>query len=102
LPTESVPANSLQLRACIVAAESLRYTPAGLPALSFQLDHDSTLLEVGVDRNVKLVIKAVAFGTMAERLAKQAVGSVWTFNGFLCNARQGKSVVFHIQDFLQD
>jgi primosomal replication protein N len=48
------------------------------------------------------VVKAVAFGTLAERLAKQVIGSVWRFNGFLANARQGKSVVFHIQDFLQD
>jgi primosomal replication protein N len=49
-----------------------------------------------------LVIKAVAFGTLAESLAKQAIGSIWTFSGFLSNARQGKSVVFQIQDFLQD
>jgi len=97
-----VPANSLQLRASIVATQSLRYTPAGLPALSFQLEHDSTLNEMGTSRKVKLVMSAIAFGTLAERLAKQAIGSVWTFSGFLSNARQGKSVVFHIQDFLQD
>jgi primosomal replication protein N len=48
------------------------------------------------------VVKAVAFGTLAERLAKQAIGSVWKFNGFLANARQSKSLVFHIQEFLQD
>jgi primosomal replication protein N len=47
-------------------------------------------------------MKAVAFGTLAERLAKQAVGSVWQFSGFMANARQGKSVVFHIQEFLQN
>jgi len=102
LLTENVSTNLLQLHASIVAAESLRYTPAGLPALSFQLEHDSTLNEVGVNRKVKLVISAVAFGTLAERLAKQTIGSVWTFSGFLGNARQGKSIVFHIQDFLQD
>ena len=95
-------ANSLQLHASIVAAESLRFTPAGLPALNLQLEHDSTVNQAGVNRQVKLVIKAVAFGTLAESLAKQAIGSIWTFSGFLSNARQGKSVVFQIQDFLQD
>jgi primosomal replication protein N len=59
-------------------------------------------LEIGVSRTVKVVVKAVAFGAIAERLAKQALGSVWKFSGFLANARQGKTVVFHVQEFLQD
>ncbi|MEN9466760.1 MAG: hypothetical protein RL081_761 [Pseudomonadota bacterium] len=80
----------------------MRYTPAGLPALNLRLEHESEVLEAGGKRVVKVVVKAVAFGTLAERLAKQALGSVWRFNGFLANARQGKTVVFHIQEFLQD
>ena len=80
----------------------MRYTPAGLPALNLRLEHESEVLEAGGKRVVKVVVKAVAFGTLAERLAKQALGSVWRFNGFLANARQGKAVVFHIQEFLQN
>ncbi|ARV17740.1 primosomal replication protein N [Comamonadaceae bacterium OS-4] len=80
----------------------MRYTPAGLPALNLRLEHESVVQEAGSSRTVKVVVKAVAFGTLAERLAKQAIGSVWNFTGFLANARQGKSVVFHIQEFLQD
>jgi primosomal replication protein N len=57
--------------------------------------------EAGGVRTVKIAIKAVAFGPEAARLAQQAIGSEWSFKGFLANARQGKSVVFHIQDFLQ-
>jgi primosomal replication protein N len=97
-----VPTNTLQLTACIAEAEAMRYTPAGLPALNLRLEHESEVLEAGGKRVVKVVVKAVAFGTLAERLAKQALGSVWRFNGFLANARQGKTVVFHIQEFLQD
>ncbi|MDZ7918605.1 primosomal replication protein N [Rhodoferax sp.] len=95
-------ANSLVLSACIAEVESMRYTPAGLPALNLRLEHESRVTEAEGQRTVKVVVKAVAFGTLAERLAKQAIGSVWKFNGFLANARQGKSLVFHIQDFLQD
>jgi primosomal replication protein N len=80
----------------------MRYTPAGVPALNFLLEHESEVLEIGVSRTVKVVVKAVAFGAIAERLAKQALGSVWKFSGFLANARQGKTVVFHVQEFLQD
>ena len=79
----------------------MRYTPAGMPALNCRLEHESQVQEAGGIRTVKMTIKAVAFGADAERLAKQAIGSVWDFKGFLANARQGKSVVFHIQDFLQ-
>jgi len=80
----------------------MRYTPAGLPALNLKLEHESEVTEAGGPRTVKVTVKAVAFGTSAERLAKQAIGSVWKFSGFLANARQGKSIVFHIQEFLQD
>jgi primosomal replication protein N len=80
----------------------MRYTPAGVPALNFLLEHESQVLEIGVPRTVNVVVKAVAFGAVAERLAKQALGSVWKFSGFLANARQGKTVVFHVQEFLQD
>jgi primosomal replication protein N len=80
----------------------MRYTPAGVPALNFLLEHESQVLEIGVPRTVKVVVKAVAFGAVAERLAKQALGSVWKFSGFLANARQGKTVVFHVQEFLQN
>ena len=80
----------------------MRYTPAGLPALNLKLEHESELMQEGVKRTVKVAITAMAFGTLAERLSKQAIGSVWKFSGFLANARQGKSVVFHIQEFLQD
>jgi primosomal replication protein N len=97
-----VQSNNLELSACIAVVETMRYTPAGIPALNLQLDHESTVTEAGGARSVKLSIKAVAFGAQAERLAKQALGSCWKFQGFLGNARQGKAVIFHIQDFLQD
>jgi primosomal replication protein N len=97
-----VRANTLVLSACIVEAETLRYTPAGLPALNLRLEHESELQEAGQARQVKAAVKAVAFGTLAERLVTQAIGSVWRFSGFLATPRNGKSVVFHIQEFSQD
>jgi primosomal replication protein N len=97
-----VPANALILSACIAELEALRYTPAGVPALNLRLEHESQTQEAGQARQVKLAVKAVAFGTLAERLAKQPIGSAWRFQGFLGNTRQGKSIVFHIQEFLQD
>ena len=95
-------ANQLELTACIVEVNPLRYTPAGLPALDLRLEHESSVQEAGQDRQVKAVVKAVAFGALAERLAKQAIGSVWRFSGFVATPRNGKNLVFHIQSFSQD
>jgi primosomal replication protein N len=97
-----VHANSVVLSAVIAEVEPLRYTPGGVPALNLLLENESEVLELGSPRTVKLAMKAVAFGSVAERLAKQALGSVWKFHGFLANARQGKTVVLHIQEFSQD
>lgn len=92
-------ANLLVLSACIAAVEPLRYTPAGIPALNLQLNHKSEIIELGQIRQVKATLKAVAFGTLAERLVKQAIGSDWKFSGFVSSPRNGKYTVFYIQEF---
>ena len=94
--------NRTELTACIAEQAALRYTPAGLPALDVILEHASEVQEAGQNRKVQLKIRALAIGSIAEKLVKQAVGSVWTFKGFLATPRQGKSVVLHIQEFQQD
>ena len=95
-------ANQLVLTAVIAEAAALRFTPAGVPALDLRLEHESGLEEAGQNRQVRASVKAVAFGALAERLARQAAGSVWRFKGFVATPRNGKSLVFHIQEFSQD
>lgn len=94
--------NLLDLTACIAEVNPLRYTPAGLPALNLRLEHESSVVEVGQPRQVKAEVKAVALGANAERLARQSIGSVWRFSGFVATPLRGKSLVFHIQEFRQD
>ena len=91
--------NQLVLSARIAQAGALRYTPAGLPAIDFQLEHESELTEAGQDRQVKVAVKAVAFGAVAETIGRQPIGSSWDFTGFLATPRNGKYPVFHIQSF---
>ena len=97
-----VPANTVVLTACIAEVQTLRYTPAGIPALQLVLLHQSEVQDLQGKRQVKLVLKAIAFGALAERLASQVVGSNWRFRGYLSNSRAGKSVVLQIQDFSQE
>ena len=94
--------NSLAITATIEEVQALRFTPAGVPALNLVLDHVSETVEAGVKRQVAASLKAMAFGSVAERLARQAIGSHWRFEGFLANASRSKSVVLHVQDFLPD
>ena len=94
--------NHVALTACIAEAQPLRFTPAGLPAIELRLEHSAQQQEAGQNRDVKAAMKAVAFGAMAERLAKQPIGSLWRFTGFLATPRNGKHAVLHVQDIQPD
>ena len=94
--------NQLVLTACVAELGALRFTPAGLPAVDLRLEHESTVSEAGQPRQIKAAVKAVAFGAVAERLARQGLGSLWRFQGFLATPGNGKHPVLHIQDFQQD
>jgi primosomal replication protein N len=104
LPDQGCPCgvNHVVLTACIAEVKPLRYTPAGLPALDLRLEHESSVEEAGQVRQVKMAIKALALGAVAEKVGIQPIGSAWTFTGFLATPRNGKLVVLHIQDFQQD
>ncbi len=85
---------------------SLRFSPAGIPALDCVLQHQSEVLEAGTLRKVQVQLKAVAVGPVAEQLSRQALGMQAQFKGFLGGVNRsrpgtGRSsiVTFHIQSF---
>jgi len=94
--------NQVILSARIAEAASLRSTPAGLPALDLRLEHESEAEEAGQKRQVRLDMKARAFGALAETLARQPIGSGFRFSGFLATPRNGRYPVLHIQSIQQD
>jgi len=92
-------ANHLVLVARIAAVSALRYTPAGMPALDLELEHESQQVDADTPRTVRLTIKAVVFGDLTRRLTAIDSNQPVRFNGFLVSPRLGKSVTFHVQDF---
>ena len=88
--------NQIELTARIAELSPLRYTPAGLPAANLVLEHESEQSEAASVRQVRLSIRAVAFGAMAEQLAQMDLARSFRFKGFLASARTNKSIVFHI------
>jgi len=77
----------------------MRYTPAGLPALDMRLEHGSDVQEAGQTRQAKANLKAVALGSVAERLVQLPMGQEFKFTGFISSPRNSKQIIFHVQDF---
>jgi primosomal replication protein N len=64
------------------------------------LMHQSTQKEAGGDRKVECEMFAVAFGEVATRLSRVAMGSEVQCEGFLARRyRTGAAVAFHITGF---
>jgi primosomal replication protein N len=98
----SLTKNQLNISAIVLEIEPLRYTPSGVPAVNSRLEHFSEMVEAGQVRQVKVTLKAVAFGSVAEQLVRQDIGSSWNFRGFLSTPRGAKHPVFHIQEFAKE
>lgn len=91
--------NKLVLSGVIIGLEPIRYTPAGLPLLSFVLQHASEQIEAGLKRKVECEVNAVVLGNLADEFAKQhiSVGMAINVQGFLAK-RSAKStqLIMHV------
>jgi primosomal replication protein N len=87
--------NSLTLNGVVISLEPIRYTPAGIPLLSFVLQHASEKIEAGLKRKVECEVNAVAIGDIAKQNIQ--LGSSVKARGFLVK-RSAKStqLVLHI------
>jgi primosomal replication protein N len=97
-PVDEAGLNRLLLSAQLVARGSLRYTPAGLPALDLSLKHESTVIQDGQPRKVSLEIRARAVGDITHRIGQLDLGSQHGFAGFLGSQRNGRGIVFHVTE----
>jgi primosomal replication protein N len=90
--------NQLILTAHLIERGSLRYTPAGLPALDLSLKHESEVMQDGQTRKVWFEIKARVLGEITQHVAALELGATHSFAGFLGSQRNGKGVVFHVTE----
>ena len=84
------------LNGVVVGLEVIRYTPAGIPLLSFVLQHTSEQIEAGLKRKVECEVNAVAIGELAK--TNVHIGDNIKAKGFLAK-RSAKStqLVLHIE-----
>jgi len=88
--------NRYQVTATLIERQSLRYTPAGVPALDLQVEHLSTDLN-GHDATVHLSV--VAFGLVAQALLSTPLGSQLKLDGFLRHSIKSKKLILQIEAF---
>ncbi len=83
----------------MISLEPIRYTPAGIPLLSFVLQHASEQIEAGLKRKVECEVNAVVLGNLTGDFAKSniQIGANIKAKGFLAK-RSAKStqLVMHI------
>lgn len=90
--------NQLALTATVTEIKPLRYTPAGVPALEMQLEHESEVQQAGMPRRISLAVQAVALGDVALMLTDTPLGASLEIEGFIAPTRKGSSkLVVHIQ-----
>ena len=90
----------MTLDARVATRGELRYTPAGIPALDFAVEHESMQHEAGGERRVACEIAAVALGAVAKEIADLPAGAQIRCRGFLARRyRTGTSVALHVNEF---
>ena len=77
----------------------LRYTPAGIPLLSFVVHHLSEQVEAGMKRKVECEVPVVAMSHLAERAKGIKVGTSVKVSGFLVRrSLKSTQLVLHINE----
>jgi primosomal replication protein N len=66
-----------------MATSGARTTPAGMPVLRFQVQHTSVQQEAGKTRPVEVEAELVAYGKVAQELAKAKSGEKLRLTGFI-------------------
>lgn len=79
----------------MIGLEPIRHTPAGLPIISFVLQHASEQIEAGLKRKVECEVNAVVIG----ELAKQpfSLGAQLNVEGFLAKrSTKSTQLILHV------
>jgi primosomal replication protein N len=89
--------NKLALSGQVTRIEDLRYTPAGLPLLSFVISHVSEVIEAGLKRKVECDVNAVAIGDLAK--TNLQLGTKLNVLGFIAKrSTKSTQLVLHIKN----
>jgi primosomal replication protein N len=81
----------------VVQLEPLRYTPAGLPLLSFVVRHVSEQMEAGTKRKVECEMAVVAIGDIVNQAKQIQLTSQIKLAGFIAKrSLKSTQLVLHL------
>jgi primosomal replication protein N len=93
-----VECNHVALCGRISEIAPLRYTPGGLPILTFTLSHDSEQAEAGQRRKVQCEVPVMAVADAAEAAGKNRIGDLVEITGFMAQkSRTSYRLVLHVK-----
>lgn len=91
--------NRLVLSGEVTDVADLRYTPAGIPLLTFTLKHASQQKEAGMKRQVECEVPAVAMAQIAEQARVLKQGCQAKVSGFLARrSLNSRQLVLHVNE----
>ena len=91
--------NRLELSGEVASLETLRYTPAGIPILTFILRHISHQQEAGMKREVQCEVPVIAMAGLASKAVKLAIGDQVKVTGFLARkSLKNDRLVLHLNE----
>ena len=92
-------ANEIALSGELTVIEPLRYTPAGIPLLSFKLKHQSRQMEAGLRRQVECEMGGVAMAEVAVAMSRLKPGQAVRMSGFLNRRnRMSTQLILHVTE----
>ncbi|WP_137936333.1 primosomal replication protein N [Chitinivorax sp. B] len=89
--------NHVELEGVIAECDTLRYTPAGIPIIGFNLSHISQQQEAGVTRSVKCMMPSLALGDIALEASRLRENVRVKLSGFLAMKNlKSTQLVLHV------
>ena len=89
--------NTLCIAGRLIELAPMRFTPAGVPMVSFVLAHTSRQIENAVERDVACELHALALGDVAQSMRSISPGWNIEATGFIAaKSKRSKMPVLHV------
>ncbi len=80
----------------------LRYTPADVAVVEFEINHSSQQMEAGINRQVSFAVNATALGELATMIANLKIDNHVKLTGFMARKNRNNSqLVLHVNHVAQ-
>ena len=80
--------NRLDVQGHVSELSPVRYTPAGIAVLEFQISHESEVTEAGQPRQLAFVLPVLAMGDLVQMAVTMGLGQAVRIQGFLAPVRK--------------